>query len=87
MDIREYIQSGAVEQYVLGLASNEEAAELLRLRVQYPEVNDAVISFENDLENYLMADKILPSATVKTSLEKELFGTADLFNIVQEKLP
>ena len=32
MDIKEYIQSGIIEQYVLGLASAEEVAELEQLR-------------------------------------------------------
>ena len=49
MDIIAYIQSGVIEQYVLGLATAEEAAELEQLRVQYPEINDAVLNFEKTL--------------------------------------
>ena len=33
MDIKEYIRSGIVEAYVLGLASADEIAELEKLRV------------------------------------------------------
>lgn len=75
MDIRDYIQTGIIEQYVLGLANAEEAAELVRLRKQYPELNDAILEFELMYEATLMADQIQPPAFVKTSLEKELFGS------------
>ncbi|MEP6682478.1 MAG: anti-sigma factor [Parafilimonas sp.] len=76
MDIKEYILSGVIEQYVLGLATVEEVAELEQLRIQYPEVNEAVVSFENDFETYLLANPVKPPAFIKTFIEKELFGEA-----------
>lgn len=74
MDIKEYIQSGVIEQYVLGLATAEEVAELEQLRVKYPELNDAVLNFEKSFEAYLLANPVQPPASVKSSLETKLFG-------------
>src|SRR4051812_41095449 len=74
MDIKEYIQSGMIEQYVLGLATAEDVAELEQLRVQYPEINDAVLNFEKNFEAYLLANPVQPPASVKSSLETKLFG-------------
>jgi hypothetical protein len=45
VDIQVYIQSGIIESYVLGLASAEEIAELEAMRLQYPEVDEAIFRF------------------------------------------
>jgi anti-sigma-K factor RskA len=74
MDIKEYIQSGIVEQYVLGLATAEEVAELEQLRIQYPEVNEAIAGFEKSFEEHLLSNPLPAPSFIKTSLEKELFG-------------
>ncbi len=76
MDINAYIQSGIIEQYVLGLASTEEVAELQQLLVQYPELNKAIVDFEKSVEKYVMANSVQPPSFVKTALEKELFNTS-----------
>ena len=74
MDIKEYIQSGIIEQYVLGLASAEEAAELQQLRMQFPELNEAILNFEKAFEENIFASEMQPPAFIKSSLEKQLFG-------------
>lgn len=73
MDIKAYIQSGIIEQYVLGIASAEEAAELQSLRNEYPELNEAIIDFEENFEKNLMADQVEPPAFIKSALQKQLF--------------
>ena len=50
MNIQEYISSGIVESYVLGLASPEERVEFEGLCVQYPELVAARTEFELALE-------------------------------------
>jgi len=50
VNIEEYISSGIVESYVLGLASEEERAEFEELCGQYPELVAARNSFELSLE-------------------------------------
>ncbi len=50
MNIKEYIASGIIESYVLGLASEKEKAEFEKLCKQYPELKEARIDFELALE-------------------------------------
>lgn len=50
MNVQEYIQSGAIESYVLGLATPEERAEVERYRLQYPEVDAAIAVCESAIE-------------------------------------
>jgi len=73
MDIKAYIQSGIVEQYVLGLADAGERAELEQLRAKYPELNEAILNFEESLEKTATANAIQPPAFIRASLEKQLF--------------
>jgi len=74
MDIKEYIQSGIIEQYVLGLATSEEVAELQLLRNEYPELTEAISNFEKIFEENIRASQIQPPSFIKSSLEKQLFG-------------
>lgn len=50
MDIKEYISSGIIETYVLGLASEPDRAEFEQLCRQYPELAAARQEFEIQLE-------------------------------------
>lgn len=72
MDIREYIESGVIESYVLGLADAQEAAELELLSRQHPEIRDAVDAFAASLESHALAHAIPPPAGVKEKLISEL---------------
>lgn len=74
MDIKAYIESGAIEAYVLGLATAEEAAELEQLRKQYPELNNAIVAFEEQLERTAIAEAEAPPAFVKEKIDKTLFA-------------
>jgi anti-sigma-K factor RskA len=56
VNIQEYISSGIIESYVLGLASPEERAEFERMCLQYPELVAARIEFELALEKKLLRD-------------------------------
>lgn len=55
MDINNYISSGIIEMYVMGLCSPEESTELELLRSQYPELNAAIIEFESAVEKNALA--------------------------------
>lgn len=73
MNVKEYIASGIVESYVLGLASDAERQEFERACAQYPEVVQARNSFEQALEAQLLREAIHPPAGVKSSIEDQLF--------------
>lgn len=50
LNIQQYIASGIIESYVLGLASPEEASQLERLLPFYPELQAALSDFGFQLE-------------------------------------
>lgn len=68
MDIKAYIESGVIESYVLGMADAQEAAELLQLSAQHPEIKQAITAFEASLEKSALANAVNPPASVKEKL-------------------
>lgn len=72
MNTQEYISSGIVESYVLGLASDEERREFEQQCAQYPEVLQARIAFELALEVQAMANAIVPAAGLKHKILDEI---------------
>ena len=62
MDINNYIASGIIEMYVMGICSQEEKAELELLRPQYPQLNAAIMQFEKSFENNLLQQGTEPGA-------------------------
>lgn len=68
MNVQEYITSGIVESYVLGLASAEEQAGFEQACVQYPEVLAARTAFEEALEKQARENAITPLAGLKESV-------------------
>lgn len=72
MDIQEYISSGIVEQFVLGLCSSEEEQEILKLRKVHPELNAAILDFELMLENDGMANAVAPPPAAKAAILEQI---------------
>jgi anti-sigma-K factor RskA len=72
VDLQQYIGSGIVESYVLGLASAEEIAELEKLRAQYPELDAAIREFELTLEAQGLSNTLQPPPSVKANLMEKL---------------
>lgn len=75
MEIQEYISSGIVEQFVLGLCSSEEEQEILRLRKIHPELRAAILEFELMLENDGMANAVAPPPAAKAAIFKQIEAT------------
>ena len=50
MDINNYISSGIIEMYVMGICSAEEKTEMELRRNQYPQLNEAITKFEIEFE-------------------------------------
>lgn len=71
MNVQEYISSGIVESYVLGLASDEERREFEQACAQYPEVLNARTAFELALEKQALENAVQPEEGLK---EKILSG-------------
>lgn len=68
MNIDNYISSGAIESYVLGIADAQEAAEVQQLSLEYPEIKQAIADFEASLEAAAFANAMPPAASVKERL-------------------
>lgn len=78
MNIQEYISSGIVESYVLGLASNEEKAEFERMCAAHSEVLRARDDFEMSLEQAAMQQAIQPSRNLKSKIFAQIDIEDDL---------
>jgi anti-sigma-K factor RskA len=69
VNIKEYISSGIVESYVLGLTTDAERQEFETMCTQYPELVQARMQFEDSLEKKLMAEAVMPPAFLKEKIE------------------
>lgn len=83
MNIKEYISSGIIELYVLGICSPEEEKEFESLRHQYPELDAAVQEYEMQLENEMQQQATLPSAEI----DEKILKTFDSLNTPIVALP
>jgi len=68
VNIREYISSGIVESYVLGLADAIERAEFERMCSSHPEVKAAREAFEISLEKNAQHAQINPPDKIKSQI-------------------
>ena len=65
MDIQEYISSGVIESYVLGLSPEDEMQEVEKLAAEHAEIKQAITAFEEALEKQALATAIAPPAALK----------------------
>ncbi|MFL5771585.1 MAG: anti-sigma factor domain-containing protein [Flavisolibacter sp.] len=72
MNVKEYISSGIVESYVLGLVSDTERQEFEKLCTQYQEIVLARKAFEKSLEEKLLKDATVPPPHVKELVTERL---------------
>ena len=68
MNVKDYIESGIIESYVMGLASESERAEFEQLCTQHPELVAARRKFEEKLEAYASENAVPPPPEVKVRL-------------------
>jgi len=70
VDIREYIESGILEAYILGALSAEEAAQVEANIATFPELADEVLAIENAMQQYTATMAIEPPA----GLQEKIWG-------------
>ncbi|MFL9485306.1 anti-sigma factor domain-containing protein [Chitinophagaceae bacterium LWZ2-11] len=68
MNIQEYISSGIIESYVLGLADELEVETFEQLSSKYPELVSARKTFEIMLERHAVANAVEPPAYIKEEI-------------------
>ena len=72
MNTKEYIESGILETYVIGSASEQEEQELLRYKEQYPEIKNALQDLELDMEHIAEHMAITPPPHLWTKISDEI---------------
>jgi mannose-6-phosphate isomerase-like protein (cupin superfamily) len=65
MDIKEYIASGILEQYVLGTISAEELLVVEQMAANHLEIKEEILSISYVLEKLAIENAIAPDATIK----------------------
>lgn len=68
MNVQEYISSGIVESYVLGLAGAAEREEFEKMCDLYPEVRAARDAFEASFEEQAMRSELKPPQNLKSKI-------------------
>lgn len=68
MNTTEYIASGVIERYCLGLADSKESSELEQLMDQHPEIRQAVLEQQEQLEMYATLHAVAPPASLKSGI-------------------
>lgn len=68
MDVKAYILSGILEQYVLGSLQTSDALQVEEIAAKYPEVKKEIEEISNALEQYALKNAVQPSRKVKPFL-------------------
>jgi len=68
MNIQAYIESGILEEYVLGTVSPQEKQEVECMSHIYPEIKEELLRTESALEEYALKYQTPPPASLKESL-------------------
>jgi len=78
MDIQKYIESGILEEYCLGLLTEEEQAYFIQMTMLYPEIKEELTTVEITFEKLAGANAISPDSQVKQRILASLdFDTGD----------
>lgn len=74
MDIEQYIRSGIVESYALGLATASERVEFEQLVAVNPALKAALSAFEYQLELFALCHETPPPAGMREKIIDRLGG-------------
>lgn len=72
LDLQDYIDSGIIESYLLGLASVEDVAMLERMRYIYPELETEIAMVEYRLQKVTEEGGVTPPAIVWNKIATRL---------------
>lgn len=72
MNVTEYIASGILESYVMGVVSDQERREVECLSSVYPEIRQELDQLSSALESYALLHSVEPPASIKTKLLEQL---------------
>lgn len=72
MNIKEYIASGILDEYVLGLLSEEEKQAVEAYAAQEPAIVEEIRKIEESLELYAFAEAKMPKNDIKSKILAEI---------------
>jgi hypothetical protein len=70
----QYLTSGVVEGYLLGLVSKEEKDELERVLTTDPDVLAELNELEAQMEQYFLTNAVPPPPSIKIAIEERIYG-------------
>jgi mannose-6-phosphate isomerase-like protein (cupin superfamily) len=65
MNIKNYIESGILEEYCLGLLSQDDQAVVHQMCLSFPEAKQRLAIIEDTLENWASARAVMPDSSLK----------------------
>jgi anti-sigma-K factor RskA len=77
LNIEEYIASGILESYVLGIATQEEAAEVEKLAAQHPRIQAEIEAIRASLEVYARQFEKAPPPSLRDKVLQALDDLAE----------
>ena len=86
MDIKQYIESGILESYVLGGASSQEMREVECLSSIYPEIKTELISIQEGMEKYIRTIAVPPPPEVKGRIMNQIRNVKQATNNTESPL-
>jgi len=72
LDLEDYIESGIIESYLLGLATRDEVVKFERMRNIYPQLNREIATMEYKLQKLGEEGSIAPPAQVWNSIAEKI---------------
>ncbi|MFD1256425.1 hypothetical protein ACFQ3S_06415 [Mucilaginibacter terrae] len=79
-NVKEFIESGVLEAYVMGSASAGEEQEVLRMKNNYAQVQEAITELETDLEELARSIAVPPPPNMWNRIETEFNEIATIPN-------
>jgi len=86
VEIKEYIESGVLEAYILGSASEKEINELHQLKARHPQIQDALNDLQEDLECIAQHMAITPPPKIWNRIEEEMNELAKIPDVDAVKI-
>lgn len=72
MELEQYISTGIIESYLLGLASPQEVAQLQQMRLRFPSLDTEIAAVERRMERAAFAEAVMPPARVWEGIQQHL---------------
>ncbi len=81
MNIKEYLESGIIEAFILDELNPCENENPVEIAISFPEVKQELWEIKEALERYALSHSVMPSSTIKPLL----VATIDYFESLTEE--